>query len=75
MELCLVRNISLFSTEIHDRIAVLELIHVIVSLGKSSSAALERLIKVTDVLLLGLAEDGHDAAFVNLNSDFMSCKH
>jgi hypothetical protein len=42
-----------------------------VSLGKSSSAALERLCQQTEVLVDQLAEDGGAGAFINVRSDFL----
>jgi hypothetical protein len=42
-----------------------------VSLGKSSSAALERLVQQTEALVAELAEDGGPGAFVNVRRDFL----
>jgi hypothetical protein len=42
-----------------------------VSLGKSSSAALELLIQQTEALVSELAEDGGAGAFVNVRRDFL----
>lgn len=42
-----------------------------VSLGKSSSAALEKLIQQTEVLVQDLSEEGGAAAFINVRDDFM----
>ncbi|KAI7973881.1 hypothetical protein EIK77_001292 [Talaromyces pinophilus] len=42
-----------------------------VSLGKSSTAALETLYSQTEVLVSELSEDGGTGAFINLRSDFM----
>jgi hypothetical protein len=45
--------------------------HRKVSLGKSSSAALERLVQQTEALVQVLAEDGGAGAFVNVGRDFL----
>lgn len=42
-----------------------------VSLGKSSSAALERLVQQTEALIEKLAEDGGAGAFVNVRGDYL----
>lgn len=42
-----------------------------VSLGKSSSAALERLVAQTEALVSELAADGGPGAFVNVRRDFL----
>lgn len=47
------------------------LINITVSLGKSSSAAIERLIQQTEALVGVLAEDGGPGAFVNVRKDFL----
>jgi len=44
---------------------------ILVSLGKSSSAALERLIQQTEALVTELADDGGPGAFINVRSDFL----
>lgn len=44
---------------------------ILVSLGKSSAAALERLVKQLTVLLQDMSEDGGPGAFVNLRNDFL----
>jgi hypothetical protein len=44
---------------------------ILVSLGKSSSAALERLCQQTEALVNELAEDGGAGAFVNVRRDFL----
>ncbi|KAF8254070.1 SPRY-domain-containing protein [Wilcoxina mikolae CBS 423.85] len=44
---------------------------ILVSLGKSSAAALERLVKQTTVLIQDISEDGGPGAFVNLRNDFL----
>lgn len=44
---------------------------ILVSLGKSSSAALERLVQQTEALVNELAEDGGSGAFVNVRRDFL----
>ncbi|ORY16556.1 Ran-binding protein-like protein [Clohesyomyces aquaticus] len=44
---------------------------ILVSLGKSSSAALERLCQQTEALVNELAEDGGPGAFVNVKRDFL----
>lgn len=43
----------------------------VVSLGKSSAAALERLCQQTEVLLGEISEHGGAGAFVNMNHDFL----
>ncbi|KAI9845115.1 MAG: hypothetical protein M1838_001904 [Thelocarpon superellum] len=45
---------------------------ILVSLGKSSSAALERLCQQTEVLLHDLGEDGGAGAFVHVRHDFLT---
>lgn len=47
------------------------LTHITVSLGKSSSAAIERLVQQTEALVGELAEDGGSGAFVNVRKDFL----
>lgn len=42
-----------------------------VSLGKSSSAALERLVQQTEALVNELADDGGPGAFINVRRDFL----
>jgi hypothetical protein len=44
---------------------------ILVSLGKSSSAALERLVQQTEALVNELAEDGGPGAFINVRKDFL----
>jgi len=44
---------------------------ILVSLGKSSVAALERLIKQSSVILLDISENGGPGAFVNLRNDYL----
>lgn len=44
---------------------------LIVSLGKSSSAAIERLVQQTEALVGELGEDGGPGAFVNVQKDFL----
>ncbi|KAH7086535.1 CTLH/CRA C-terminal to lish motif domain-containing protein [Paraphoma chrysanthemicola] len=44
---------------------------ILVSLGKSSSAALERLVQQTEALVAELGEDGGPGAFVNVRRDFL----
>ncbi|KAF9636218.1 hypothetical protein BFW01_g7113 [Lasiodiplodia theobromae] len=44
---------------------------ILVSLGKSSSAALERLVQQTEALVEKLAEDGGPGAFVNVRGDYL----
>ncbi|CAE7219577.1 hypothetical protein PTNB73_09874 [Pyrenophora teres f. teres] len=44
---------------------------ILVSLGKSSSAALERLIQQTEALVAELADDGGPGAFINVRSDYL----
>jgi hypothetical protein len=43
----------------------------LVSLGKSSSAALERLVQQTEALVNELADDGGPGAFINVRRDFL----
>ena len=43
----------------------------VVSLGKSSSAALERLCQQTEVLVNDLSEEGGAGAFINVRRDFL----
>ena len=42
-----------------------------VSLGKSSSAAVERLIQQTEVLVDEISEEGGAGAFINVGNDFL----
>jgi hypothetical protein len=42
-----------------------------VSLGKSSSAALERLYQQTEALVNEISEDGGPAALINIRNDFL----
>jgi hypothetical protein len=49
----------------------MELIRVVVSLGKSSAAALERLCQQTEVLLSEISEHGGPGAFINMDHDFL----
>ncbi|KAF3032058.1 hypothetical protein E8E12_001915 [Didymella heteroderae] len=44
---------------------------ILVSLGKSSSAAIERLVQQTEALVSELAEDGGPGAFINVRKDFL----
>ncbi|KAJ4292621.1 hypothetical protein N0V90_009284 [Kalmusia sp. IMI 367209] len=44
---------------------------ILVSLGKSSSAALERLVQQTEALVTELADDGGPGAFINVRRDFL----
>jgi Ran-binding protein 9/10 len=44
--------------------------HFAVSLGRSSSAALERLYQQTEALITDVTEIGHSAAFVNVQDVF-----
>ncbi|KAF1924786.1 ran-binding protein [Didymella exigua CBS 183.55] len=44
---------------------------ILVSLGKCSSAAMERLVQQTEALVGELAEDGGPGAFVNVRRDFL----
>ncbi|KAF9886410.1 hypothetical protein FE257_011442 [Aspergillus nanangensis] len=55
------------------RIAVAEELNsaILVSLGKSSSAALERLYQQTEVLVNEISEEGGAGAFVNVRNDFL----
>jgi hypothetical protein len=43
-----------------------------VSQGKSSLAAMERVVQQTEVLMRQLGDDGGSGAFVNLRKDFMA---
>lgn len=43
----------------------------IVSLGKSSVAALERLVQQSAVLINDMSEEGGPGAFVNLRNDYL----
>jgi len=42
-----------------------------VSLGKSASAALERMVQQTEVMLQELGDNGGHGAFINLRTDFL----
>ncbi|KAF2450499.1 SPRY-domain-containing protein [Karstenula rhodostoma CBS 690.94] len=44
---------------------------ILVSLGKSSSAALERLVQQTEALVSELADDGGPGAFINVRKDLL----
>ncbi|KAF2713608.1 ran-binding protein [Pleomassaria siparia CBS 279.74] len=44
---------------------------ILVSLGKSSSAALERLVQQTEALVNELGDDGGPGAFINVRRDFL----
>ncbi|KAF1955397.1 SPRY-domain-containing protein [Byssothecium circinans] len=44
---------------------------ILVSLGKSSSAALEQLVQQTEALVNELADDGGPGAFINVRRDFL----
>ncbi|KAL1648155.1 hypothetical protein SLS61_007027 [Didymella pomorum] len=59
--------------EINGRVPVAEELNsaILVSLGKSSSAAIERLVQQTEALVDELAEDGGPGAFVNVRKDFL----
>ena len=43
----------------------------LVSLGKSSSAAIELLCQQTEVLVSDLSEEGGPGAFINVHNDFL----
>lgn len=43
----------------------------IVSLGKSASAALERMVQQTEIMLQELGDNGGHGAFINLRTDFL----
>ena len=43
-----------------------------VSLGRSSSAALERLYQQTEALVNDISQDGGPGAFVNVQKDFLA---
>lgn len=53
------------------RVAVAEELNsaILISIGKSSSAALERLLQQTEVLVNEISEDGGAGAFINLRND------
>ncbi|KAJ6104147.1 SPla/RYanodine receptor SPRY [Penicillium sp. IBT 18751x] len=55
------------------RVAVAEELNsaILVSLGKSSSAALERLYQQTEVLVNEISEDGGAGAFINVRNDIL----
>jgi hypothetical protein len=59
--------------EIDGRVPVAEELNsaILVSLGKSSSAAIERLVQQTEALVGELAEEGGAGAFVNVRKDFL----
>ncbi|KAF2868555.1 Ran-binding protein-like protein [Massariosphaeria phaeospora] len=59
--------------EVAGRVPVAEELNsaILVSLGKSSSAALERLVQQTEALVNELADDGGPGAFVNVRRDFL----
>ncbi|KAJ4365465.1 hypothetical protein N0V95_000400 [Ascochyta clinopodiicola] len=59
--------------EIDGRVPVAEELNsaILVSLGKSSSAALERLVQQTEALVDVLADDGGPGAFINVRKDFL----
>lgn len=59
--------------EISGRVPVAEELNsaILVSLGKSSSAALERLCQQTEALVDELSEDGGAGAFINVRRDFL----
>ncbi|KAF9692087.1 hypothetical protein EKO04_010124 [Ascochyta lentis] len=59
--------------EIEGRVPVAEELNsaILVSLGKSSSAALERLVQQTEALVDVLADDGGPGAFINVRKDFL----
>ncbi|KAF2668493.1 SPRY-domain-containing protein [Microthyrium microscopicum] len=44
---------------------------ILVSQGKASSSALEKLVQQTEVMLADLGDDGGPGAFLNLRSDFL----
>lgn len=55
------------------RVAVAEELNsaILVSLGKSSAAALERLYQQTEVLVNEISEDGGAGAFINVHDDIL----
>ncbi|KAJ9646405.1 hypothetical protein H2199_002454 [Coniosporium tulheliwenetii] len=59
--------------EVSRRVPVAEELNsaILVSLGKSSSAALERLVQQAEALVDELGEDGGAGAFVNVRRDFL----
>ncbi|KNG48813.1 ran-binding protein [Stemphylium lycopersici] len=59
--------------EVGGRVPVAEELNsaILVSLGKSSSAALERLVQQSEALVAELAEDGGYGAFINVRKDFL----
>lgn len=56
------------------RIAVAEELNsaILVSLGRSSFAAMERLCQQTEVLINEISDEGGAAAFINIRNDFLS---
>jgi len=60
--------------EVTGRVPVAEELNsaILVSLGKSSSAALELLLQQTEALVASLAEDGGSGAFLNVRHDFLT---
>ena len=44
----------------------------LVSLGRSSFAAIERLCQQTEVLINEISDEGGAAAFINIRNDFLS---
>jgi len=52
-------------------VTVLTFFFYAVSLGKSSSAALERLVQQTEALVAELADDGGAGAFINVRRDYL----
>ncbi|KAF2839409.1 ran-binding protein [Patellaria atrata CBS 101060] len=59
--------------DVSGRVAVAEELNgaILVSLGKSSSAALERLCQQSEALVNELAGDGGPGAFINVRKDFL----
>ena len=53
------------------QLLIIEPFRLLVSLGKSSSAALERLYQQTEVLINDISEEGGAGAFINVRNDFL----
>lgn len=49
----------------------MSMLMIVVSLGKSSSAALERLYQQTEALVNEISEEGGAGAFINVRNDFL----
>jgi Ran-binding protein 9/10 len=53
---------------------MLFLTSIVVSLGKSSCAALERVIQQSEIMFRELGDDGGPGALLNLRTDYLSKK-